>query len=517
MAAAMRALFTRLGFTDTGPNMLTVDQGIDSITNLTDLDDDEVETLLKLLRRPGGTIANPNAGAPGQPAYINAPGISVSVRAATNLRLAVYYCRHKKRTSRTVAPADVTCPNIRMFKTLREEELSHTPPTQAPTINPKNWPKTLEAIYEYLTSHLGIKKAPLSYVVRSDEDAPVSASDPAYGVADSQYSSPQDEIIRRSPILVPGIARVYHTDFLVDRKAVWELLSAICREDDCWTHIKPFLKTKDGRKAYRALYDYYLGEKNVDNQATASEKALELATWTQNSKRFSFDSYVKIHLDNHQVLSDLTEHGYAGIDERSKVRHLLKGIKSTKMDSVKTAILASPTLRSDFNSCVALYKDFMTQNEGVSGGEHNISGLNTEKGGDSNKKKGNGKGKRKRGEGEVESVACEDRYYTKDEYKRLSQGNKRFLKEMRDKRVRSGGSKNLHADAAKRLKTSENVLSILTTAVDALEVKEAEASNQSIAQMDTNKVTLDPGTGTDISSNSTNSALSRIATRQGKK
>ena len=68
-------------------------------------------------------------------------------------------------------------------------------------------------------------------------------------------------------------------------------------------------------------------------------------------------------MDHHSVLTDLTSHGYAGIDERSKVRHLLKGIKTFKMDSVKTAILASDTLRSDFGGCVTLYKDYMTQQE----------------------------------------------------------------------------------------------------------------------------------------------------------
>ena len=69
----------------------------------------------------------------------------------------------------------------------------------------------------------------------------------------------------RSPIKVPGIALVFHADFISDNKAVWELISALCRDEDCWTHIKPFMKKKDDRKAYRALYNYCLGKKNVDN------------------------------------------------------------------------------------------------------------------------------------------------------------------------------------------------------------------------------------------------------------
>ena len=122
-----------------------------------------------------------------------------------------------------------------------------------------------------------------------------------------------------------------------------------------------------------------MGKQNIDNQATTSEKRLELAAWSGDTKRYTFDDYVKIHMDHHSVLTDLTSHGYTGIDKRSKVRHLLKGIKAFKIDNVKTAILASDTLRSDFGGCVTLYKDYMTQQEGLSvsvSDRRNISGLN---------------------------------------------------------------------------------------------------------------------------------------------
>ena len=94
----IRIMFGRLGFTGQGPVMLTVDQGIDHIDELKSLDADEIETLLKLLRLPGGRIVNPNAANPGQPAIITAPGISVSMQAVTHIKLAVYYCRHMKES-----------------------------------------------------------------------------------------------------------------------------------------------------------------------------------------------------------------------------------------------------------------------------------------------------------------------------------------------------------------------------------------------------------------------------------
>ena len=118
--------------------------------------------------------------------------------------------------------------------------------------------------------------------------------------------------------------------------------------------------------------------------------------------------------------------------------------------------------------------------------------MNTGDGSGAGRGRGKQKGKRKHNELNVQSVPCADRYYSKDEYKKLSQGNKKWLKEVRDIRVGSGGTKDKNVDANKRLKSSEAALSILTTAVDNLEVSNAAANGTlSVAQ-----VTLTPGTGT---------------------
>jgi hypothetical protein len=57
----------------------------------------------------------------------------------------------------------------------------------------------------------------------------------------------------------------------------------------------------------------------------------------------------------------LKDYGYAGIDDSSKVRHLLKGIKTTELDVCKTQVMASPSLRDDFAATVELYSTFIKQ------------------------------------------------------------------------------------------------------------------------------------------------------------
>ena len=65
---ALRAALVRMGLSGAAANFLTADQGLDSLAEFGILTDDEVTNQCKVVRRPGGTMANPEAGDPGQPA-----------------------------------------------------------------------------------------------------------------------------------------------------------------------------------------------------------------------------------------------------------------------------------------------------------------------------------------------------------------------------------------------------------------------------------------------------------------
>ena len=114
-----------------------------------------------------------------------------------------------------------------------------------------------------------------------------------------------------------------------------------------------------------------------------------------------------VHKEQHHVLTSLEQHGYKGIDDCSKVRFLIDGIKTTRLDTVKATILSSDEYRADFDKCVTLYKDFIKQSDGQL--ELKVAAVHS--GGD--KSDGGGTGK-----GAVRDIA--DRYYKKDEYKKLS-------------------------------------------------------------------------------------------------
>jgi hypothetical protein len=106
---------------------------------------------------------------------------------------------------------------------------------------------------------------------------------------------------------------------------------------------------------------------------TSAEK--KLSTTSYNGERnWNFEKYVTTHVSQHSILADLVQHGYSGIDARSKVRHFLDGIRTKDLDTVKTTILASNDLRDNFDESIALFQDFIKQRE-TSMREVNVSAI----------------------------------------------------------------------------------------------------------------------------------------------
>jgi hypothetical protein len=158
-------------------------------------------------------------------------------------------------------------------------------------------------------------------------------------------------------------ARSPHTvrSFVNDRHEVWDIMSDICGKHSCFVYIKPSLRTRNGRDASILLFDHFLGPNNVGNMASAAETKLTGTLYNGEKKHFTWETYFRIHTEQHSVLNGLKDYGYAGIDDSSKVRHLLKGIKTTELDVCKTQVMASPSLRDYFTETVELYSTFIKQ------------------------------------------------------------------------------------------------------------------------------------------------------------
>jgi hypothetical protein len=185
-----------------------------------------------------------------------------------------------------------------------------------------------------------------------------------------------------------------------------------------------------------SFFDHFLDTTNVGNMASESETKLTSTLYNGEKKRFTWETYVRIHTEQHSVLNGMKDYGYGGIDDSSKVRHLLKVIKTTELDVCKMQVMASPSLRDDFAATVELYSTFIKQMK-AENPQLNVSEVNF-----AHEKSGkNSYGKRhSTGISNVSNAAVDDRFFEKHEYNALTPDQKSTLRLKHLKRGHVGKS-----------------------------------------------------------------------------
>ena len=141
---------------------------------------------------------------------------------------------------------------------------------------------------EYIRGFLVKYVQPLSYLLRDDLIAPVSASDPMYLSNGSKYFTHYDEMVAHGSIpggsealgSDPEVAVPFTDSFIADRALIWYKMVVIFQGSDAWTYLKSSKKHLDVRMGYKLIYNHYPGPSNIDHVATGVEKKLSQFTYT---------------------------------------------------------------------------------------------------------------------------------------------------------------------------------------------------------------------------------------------
>ena len=133
MNAVMRATMTRIGFTAAGAIAIVDDQGLDTLAEIQLLTDDEIESLCRVVRRPGGMVPGVGAGA----AAVQNQGVQGNQRAEGDLKLMAFYLRHQARVSRVATPPDISLDSIRTVRERFRLIPAYRPST--PRIGRRRW------------------------------------------------------------------------------------------------------------------------------------------------------------------------------------------------------------------------------------------------------------------------------------------------------------------------------------------------------------------------------------------
>jgi hypothetical protein len=207
----------------------------------------------------------------------------------------------------------------------------------------------------------------------------------------------------------------------------------------------------------------------------------------------------------------LKEYGYTGIDDSSKVRQLLKGIKTNELDVCKTQVMDTPSLRDEFASTVELYSTFIKQTK-AENQQLNVSEVSFAPG------KGGKNSFGKRGSSGISNffnAAVDDQFFEKHEYHALTPDQKNTLhtKWLKREHVGNGHGGNGYGngkcnDKGPNLKSLNRSIAALATKFDKFNLPNDDDDEDDDDDYDDESSEEEEGT-----SNCSNAAL----TRQSKK
>jgi hypothetical protein len=410
-----------LGWTDAAAEAV-LDNGVISLNEFMSLTDEEVTLLIKSIRKPGGADK-------GQP---------LPIVAERRLKGFWWYCHFRLMTARDPTASDMTeniADDWAKRSVLMKDPKDATGDGIDVAKHQENWPKVFEHLDDWIGQHYGTStKAPLLYLCRKRENPPPEQVDPS-----SNYKSLREELIARCPMWIDYDAdepflRPAHYE--VENMKLWETLHKVFQSTPSYQYMKSFAKAKDGRGAYLALKSQYLGPNNANNMAQATTTKLDQLRYTGENRRWNMQRYVTAHVECFNILDGLKEHGFSGMDEATRVRKFVAGIKTDKLDAIRAAVLANPTLT--FDRVTRLYRDHVAMNQSMNPNPQEYRQVSDV-----------------RATGSREDV--EDRYYTREEYNELTADQKFSLKRKREGRGgnKKGGYRNQGADSNKKFRPTK--------------------------------------------------------------
>ena len=449
--AAMRTyLRDVIGITDPVERRQAIqNEGLTTFSDFAEFDKEEIETLCASVRKPGGTIPNPAAGA-GAPATIPNPGHNIPAICEKRLVSAAYTAVIYDMIGRTVTQVSLSRTRLKKFDEHKLLISQHEDPEKLPVVSKSfGIMRAMDLVPSHLRERLGVRKVALSYIIRDVVNPPPIPEQAANSATSENYISIMDELIDYAP----------HGDraYAEDNAKVYQILQDMVSGTSFESSIKTFQRSRDGRGAYLALCQHNLGSSKWDKIVEDAETYVMKREWNGKNPRFNLRAHISKTREAYNDMIRASQFiSFQVPNEHTRVGRLIKSItsKDPAIVSAITHIHGNPQQRSNFE----LAADFLlltapsTQHQNST---HRVSAATT-----GNKPKG-------------PKTGIELRYYKSSEYNNLNADQRAELRELRkaDRKKRKGNTN-----------TSEN-----SNEVAALKTQMAELETRLIAAIASNQ------------------------------
>jgi hypothetical protein len=331
-ARAFKAFLRYIGFTPTAITQIFV-RGLSSMDSLQDQEKNQVdERMCKCIER----------GATGT------PGIPLNSDSIKWLKLGTYAIKRRQYCGWQTTAMDLTKTELQKWSKFKQSEEDYKEPMDPPTNDGnrglfKDWSKTFKILDRYIGDMRGDdSKIPLGAIIRKLEDpAPMNLGTPNdyLGIIDimTQHYPHWEYDFDPQQMKRPYF---YSQD---NQHKVLKILLNIFQNTPAYTYIERFERKRDGRGAYWALFDHYLGQPQVTHMVSKALCALDTLQYTGEKKDYNWEKHVNRHVRNHNILDSMVGRGdFRGHGESQKIRKLLDGmIHCPPLEFLKATILAN--------------------------------------------------------------------------------------------------------------------------------------------------------------------------------
>ena len=246
----------------------------------------------------------------------HAPAEPIPAKSTSRLLVASIAYSYYIDTARDVTTANMHYNNVlRAFKlewnaitTMSEKANDLKLPVLSKNCPPLKW---CESMTHYLFNTFGVRKIPLTYIIR-DSAVVAPEAPPAGDIADPDIT--YDPLVRDSAygnsgtVLGDLIARASHTHVLykTDNAQLYSLIEQAARNSSFLSTIKSFEKRKDGRGAWLALITAHVGDSKWEQILSDNSKWLINARW--NGKKYALESFVAQHRQKFEQMKEASLH-----------------------------------------------------------------------------------------------------------------------------------------------------------------------------------------------------------------
>lgn len=329
---------------------LSTNENIQSVESLVDFNKDAFTDIASNLRKPGGTMPDPNDP---NVRVAQTPFI-ISAMSLQKLQVAAVAASYYKTIGRDLTHVNMHYTNVlkdfyMQWKALEEKKKEDEP--KVPIVS-KGLPitKWTDTFNDFCWKVIGARNIPLAYVIRDRVEVEPNPPPLAAGKSYSASSgSVEVELVER--------ASHDHALFRSDNAKIYSFIEEAVRSSQYNASIKPFQRDKDGRRAYKALVSQHAGKDKWEAELRIQEDRVMNRVWKGNVSAFTLEAYIQMHRQAFISMVQCADHvSFQVPNERTRVKHMIDNIQCADPEllSLLALVKNNDDLMSDFEAAATM-------------------------------------------------------------------------------------------------------------------------------------------------------------------